>query len=655
MEQGKKLTKEQKDKLIEETLRKWQTLQEQSEEVATDANEGSLSFDAENKEDSKQVANAKTENATPLAKLEEKAVANANTSAEGESGQQLEKKANRREKKKAHSDKVLNEKAKARKDKRAAKKESRHKNRAAILAANGITGNSDSDSKKKAKGFMKVIVPFQKFFDLIGTGIMWIIIGHDWLFGKLDNFIIESAKSFYGEIVRLIYSYRHSRREIWNDIFAVLLLSCFLLLVFDKSTVYEYAYNGRVLGYVDNQEYVTDILDVAGDSMSKNNDLDVSLKADENVTFTRVLAKDRAVDTSDQAVNKFAYMTDIDVQAYGIYENGNFVTVVESEPGAAGVLNSTKAKESIPDEGMTLISADFINEIEIKPIDIMLTSIQSNKNAIKQMTEGGTFTIKYIAKQGDTLSSIANIYSVSTDDLYDADNEKQLNSVEMDDLITIRKNVTPVQVEMVEKGTMTEVVKFESSQVETADLYIGETMVQQEGVDGKNAITGKVTKVNGEITAKDLTKSEVITEVVNEIVLVGTTKKPATVATGVYGMPIRTYIISSEFGYRWGRQHEGIDFAASTGTPIYAADGGTVEIAGVYGGYGYTVQINHGNGSITRYGHCNELYVSVGDKVAKGDNIAAVGNTGNSTGAHLHFEIRVNGTAVDPGPILGVY
>jgi murein DD-endopeptidase MepM/ murein hydrolase activator NlpD len=225
----------------------------------------------------------------------------------------------------------------------------------------------------------------------------------------------------------------------------------------------------------------------------------------------------------------------------------------------------------------------------------------------------------------------------------------------MDDLITIRKNVTPVQVEMVEKGTMTEVVKFESSQVETADLYIGETMVQQEGVDGKNAITGKVTKVNGEITAKDLTKSEVITEVVNEIVLVGTTKKPATVATGVYGMPIRTYIISSEFGYRWGRQHEGIDFAASTGTPIYAADGGTVEIAGVYGGYGYTVQINHGNGSITRYGHCNELYVSVGDKVAKGDNIAAVGNTGNSTGAHLHFEIRVNGTAVDPGPILGVY
>lgn len=94
--------------------------------------------------------------------------------------------------------------------------------------------------------------------------------------------------------------------------------------------------------------------------------------------------------------------------------------------------------------------------------------------------------------------------------------------------------------------------------------------------------------------------------------------------------------------------HLGDDYAASTGTPIKASDGGTVVTAGWYYGYGLTVIINHGGGVKTLYGHCSSLNVSVGDKVFQGQNIAAVGNTGNSYGAHCHFEIIINGTHVDP-------
>ena len=95
--------------------------------------------------------------------------------------------------------------------------------------------------------------------------------------------------------------------------------------------------------------------------------------------------------------------------------------------------------------------------------------------------------------------------------------------------------------------------------------------------------------------------------------------------------------------------HSGIDLAASQGTAIVAADGGTVTFAGYNsGGYGNMVKISHGNGVETRYAHCSEIDVSVGDKVAQGQLIAKVGNTGRSYGSHCHFEIRINGEAVDP-------
>jgi murein DD-endopeptidase MepM/ murein hydrolase activator NlpD len=94
--------------------------------------------------------------------------------------------------------------------------------------------------------------------------------------------------------------------------------------------------------------------------------------------------------------------------------------------------------------------------------------------------------------------------------------------------------------------------------------------------------------------------------------------------------------------------HYGVDFSTSTGTPIKAADGGTVTLSGWYYGYGYTVIIDHGSGVKTLYGHCSALYVSVGEKVYQGQTIAAVGNTGNSTGPHCHFEIIINGTNVNP-------
>ena len=94
--------------------------------------------------------------------------------------------------------------------------------------------------------------------------------------------------------------------------------------------------------------------------------------------------------------------------------------------------------------------------------------------------------------------------------------------------------------------------------------------------------------------------------------------------------------------------HTGLDIATSTGTPIVAAASGTVTFSGYKGSYGNMLVISHGNGVQTYYGHCSKLYVSAGAQVSQGQTIGAVGSTGNSTGPHLHLEVRVNGVAYNP-------
>ena len=115
---------------------------------------------------------------------------------------------------------------------------------------------------------------------------------------------------------------------------------------------------------------------------------------------------------------------------------------------------------------------------------------------------------------------------------------------------------------------------------------------------------------------------------------------------------------SSPFGIRTdpivheAAMHTGIDFRGDTGDPIHATASGTVTIAGLSGGYGKMVEIDHGNGVATRYGHLSQIDVDVGDAVRSGQTVGKLGSTGRSTGPHLHYEVRVKGEAVDPQKFL---
>ncbi|PZA22720.1 M23 family peptidase, partial [Modestobacter versicolor] len=116
-------------------------------------------------------------------------------------------------------------------------------------------------------------------------------------------------------------------------------------------------------------------------------------------------------------------------------------------------------------------------------------------------------------------------------------------------------------------------------------------------------------------------------------------------------LPVQGARLSSGFGYRWGTLHGGVDFAAPMGTPEYAAMDGVVVRAGAASGFGLAVYVQHENGDVTVYGHMQEILVAEGQTVKAGDTIALLGNRGQSTGPHLHFEVHVggiDGERVDP-------
>lgn len=449
---------------------------------------------------------------------------------------------------------------------------------------------------------------------------------------------------------RIATGYMNSRRVIGLALLMTGILVAAILIVFDIFTVYEYAYNGKVLGYVQEQEEVTDVLDIAGRKLSggRENGVNVEFVANQNVTFNLVEGKGKSTDDSDTVINKLIYMTDIETEATAIYDGDSVVAIVKDEADAEELLAQTMGQLSVPDKGMVLVSAEFENELNTRPVNVLLGSVQSKAAAQKQMVSGGDMETFHITEEGETVESIAEEFGVETDRIYDEDNEEVVSEIEQGDKICIRSMVEPVSVKMVESGRIKETVEYETIKKETDEYYKGDTYVEQEGVDGVQIFEGTITKVAGEETDRDEISTEVIREKKDKIILVGTAERPKTAATGTFIVPLDRYVISSEFGARWGRTHTGMDLAVGTGNPIHASDGGKVIRASYYGGYGYCVEIEHSEGVVTRYAHCSSILVSVGDLVYQGQTIALVGNTGNSFGSHLHFEVIINGSARNP-------
>ncbi len=224
----------------------------------------------------------------------------------------------------------------------------------------------------------------------------------------------------------------------------------------------------------------------------------------------------------------------------------------------------------------------------------------------------------------------------------------------------VKEVVSDLKVKTVSTVTDETAIKYTTKVIYTKEKTRTYEKVQTKGEKGLKRETKVVETVNGKETASTLVSRKVVKEPVQKVVVKGTAISRAEASalaeakSAGFIRPMNKGDIKMISAY-WGdgRNHKAIDFAGNIGSPLFASKGGTVSFAGWDGNYGYAVVIDHGNGYQTRYAHANALCVRKGETVKQGQQVATLGNTGRSTGPHLHFEILKNGKQVNPAPYIG--
>jgi murein DD-endopeptidase MepM/ murein hydrolase activator NlpD len=439
----------------------------------------------------------------------------------------------------------------------------------------------------------------------------------------------------------------NNRKKLIVGFGAGVIVYAAITMTIGSMTAYEYIYNGKVLGVAKNQEDVYKIVDVIGDKLSHQYDAEIIINKDRDIRFNKVIALNQEIDNKEDILNKLTYMRDMKVNGYGIVVDGRLVSVLESERAAKNVLHEVKNKFMPNDEDIELKEVGFAENVEIKEVETKLGSIKKKDQALEYIMSGSIEKKIHTVQSGETLSEISKIYGIQLSELQRANPEVIPEKIQIGQEICLNQIVPLVTVETVEVAKYKETIPYEIAYKNTSSLYKNEQTVKSLGINGEKDVVAEIIRHNGiEVSRKEI-KSTIITEPVPQVVLVGTKEPPPLIGTGKLIYPIRGKL-TSRYGTRWGRLHKGIDLAAPTGTKIKAADGGKVIFSGYNGALGYTVKIDHGGGRVTVYGHCSKLHVKAGERVYQGQHIANVGNTGRSTGPHVHFEVHVNGKAKNP-------
>ncbi len=314
-----------------------------------------------------------------------------------------------------------------------------------------------------------------------------------------------------------------------------------------------------------------------------------------------------------------------------------------------------EGEKDFGDFDLGLKAVSFAEEVEIVEAYLPISQLTPLQTAIEEVTKEQETASEYEVVAGDTLSEIAIKVNIPMDKIIEMNShmlENENSTIRIGDKLIITIPEPELSVERMEQNYYEEIYDADIIYVDNDSWYTTQTKVLQQPSAGFRKVVANVSYLNDKEVAREIMKEEIIAEAVPKIVERGT-KIPPT-----YIKPISGGRVSSSFGKRTAPKkgastyHKGIDWAIPTGTAVYASCGGTVARAGWGSGYGYVVYINHEDGRQTRYAHLSKVLVKSGQSVKQGDRIALSGNTGVSTGPHLHFELLIGGKQVNPSKYL---
>ncbi len=335
---------------------------------------------------------------------------------------------------------------------------------------------------------------------------------------------------------------------------------------------------------------------------------------------------------------------DVRIMAAAISVDSKIIAYMETEEQAEQLLQDLRNQYTRVDQNEKLLEIGYEEKVEVQQGYVNPEQLLSMEEARNLITTGTSTPQKYVVEEGDCLWLIARRNDMYVDDIINANGLKTENLSLGQELI-LEKSQPYISVLSKVEGEKTEAIPYETKVL--VDKSSSTIKVTQAGMDGQKHIAYVATMINGVLQEREILEEDIIKEPIDKVIVKGSqvvqVASRSGGGTGALDWPV--YGSISQY-YRSG--HLAIDIATKRGTPIKAADSGYVTYAGYQGGYGNFIIVDHGNGIVTRYAHCDSLLASVGQKVDKGQTIATLGSTGRSTGPHLHFEVQSYGSFQNP-------
>lgn len=412
-----------------------------------------------------------------------------------------------------------------------------------------------------------------------------------------------------------------------------------------RNHVHELRVDGQLLGFVENEASVKAALDSLLKAESEKRGLNLLVAS--KVEMPRASEPGKPF-TKAEVENALAGVLKYAVKACVIQVNGKDVVALQDKAQAEETIRQIKASfEESVQQTSTLVESRIAEEVKFVEKPTELSEVRSIDDAKKILLRGTDTIVTHTVKKGESLWSIARDYNTTVENLRMANPDLRGDRLDIGQEINLTVATPYINVITVERQTVDVKIGFRTEVREDPDLWPWESVVKQPGVYGKKEVTYEIKRQNGREIAREVLDEKHISDPTTQIIVQGS-KMTAEMGTGQFAWPVSGKI-SSRYGPRRSGYHRGLDIAAPTGTPVHAADSGTVVMAGYKPYYGKMIMIDHGGGKvITVYGHLSEILVQVGDIVNKGDVIGKVGATGRATGPHLHFEVRVEGSTQNP-------
>ena len=410
----------------------------------------------------------------------------------------------------------------------------------------------------------------------------------------------------------------------------------------------EVSLDGEHIGYVDNYNVIAN-----ADSVIKNKlvTLDDNQKWSMEPEIRVVTTLGRDVVDERQLSDRILQASDENiVSATGLYVDGKFHGAVENPEKIKNAIDSLLAPYMDGNENK---SVEFVQDVSLTDGIFFTETLVNADKLVEKITGLVAGEVWYTVVQGDSPSLIASKNNLRLKELYNLNPKLEGGGLWVGDQVLVSQAVPFLQVKEVVREVRDVEISYKTEHKANNSMALGKTKTVQKGEKGLNKVTVDVTYIDGIAQSETIVETVVVKEPVTEIVEVGRYISQGVVlqnaGTGKFGWPTGGGVrISRGFAGQYPA-HNGVDIAGPYGTPIYAADSGIVTTAKYTNrGYGVYVIIEHGNGYQTVYGHCSSLTVSYGQQVTKGQLIGYMGSTGNSTGNHLHFEIKSGNVRYDP-------